>query len=59
MGSGGYSMNFGGEIFVGIGGMRRAYGTAETMGWEETVRMEATGVFDIMLQRACRVLECI
>lgn len=59
MGSGGYCRDFRGEIFVGIGDMRRAYRTAETVRWEETVRMEATAVQGIMLQRTSRVLECI
>lgn len=59
MGSGGYCRDFRGEIFVGIGDMRRAYRTAETVSWEETVRMQTCAVLGIMLQRTCRVLECI
>lgn len=59
MGSGGCRKDLEGGIFVGVGGMRRASGGAETVGWEETVRMEATVVLGIILQRICRVLECI
>lgn len=59
VGSGVFRMYFEGGNFVGIGGMRRASEGAETVGWEETMGMEATVVLGIILQRVCRVLVCI